>query len=406
VTGRTARRRCVPVVLLALLALSVALLASPGAASGASAAADVGTIPTSLATSIPSAAGTWVTLPMGHLDQPLNTFWQLFFRPTGATSWTDKVTATATATNGGLVLAAAAGQPTIVGVRPSHLLHFSPLISSTDGGHSWDDGVLPDGLASDPAALATSTAGRTLALVGNGSGAKVLADASGLSQWRTLTTVRRLASTDGAARCGLRSLSAVAALAGQDVVGGSCGRIGTAGIFSDQGGSWHRLQPALPAALRRGPVQVLTLLGTPVGLTAILGVGGKAGTALVAAWLPSGHSAWTVSPVLSLAPGATVVSLGLASGSGLFALSAIRSGAMRLDIVGGPGAPWAQTPSPPRQTATLAFGPTPTSPVTALAAHKETLTAWSLATGAPQWQQGQVLHVALPFGSSSSGGSV
>ena len=37
-------------------------------------------IATSLATSIETSAGTWAVVPMGHLDQPLNTFWQLFFR--------------------------------------------------------------------------------------------------------------------------------------------------------------------------------------------------------------------------------------------------------------------------------------------------------------------------------------
>jgi len=64
---------------------------------------------------VQSSAGTWVTLPMGRLNQPLNTFWQLFFRPTGMTTWNDKVGATATATNGGLIMAAAVAQPFVVG---------------------------------------------------------------------------------------------------------------------------------------------------------------------------------------------------------------------------------------------------------------------------------------------------
>ena len=80
--------------------------------------------PTPLATSVQTAAGTWATIPMGHLGQPLNTFWQLFFQPPGATSWSNQVEATATATNGGLVLASAGDRSVIVGVRPSVRLHL------------------------------------------------------------------------------------------------------------------------------------------------------------------------------------------------------------------------------------------------------------------------------------------
>ena len=64
--------------------------------------------PTPLATSIQTAQGTWATVAMGHLDDPDNTFWQLFFRPAGSIAWSNQVEATATATNGGLVLARSA----------------------------------------------------------------------------------------------------------------------------------------------------------------------------------------------------------------------------------------------------------------------------------------------------------
>ena len=64
-------------------------------------------LPTPLATSVPAGGGTWATVAMGDLGQPLNTFWQLLFRPAGTNSWSDRVEATAVATNGGLVLASA-----------------------------------------------------------------------------------------------------------------------------------------------------------------------------------------------------------------------------------------------------------------------------------------------------------
>jgi hypothetical protein len=117
----------------------------------------VTSIPTPLATSIGSSSGTWATLPMGRTNQPLNTFWQLFFQPAGATSWTDEVGATATATNGGLVLATAVGRPFIAGIRPANLLRFSPLISTTDGGVTWTNGVLPRGLSAHPDSLSTAS---------------------------------------------------------------------------------------------------------------------------------------------------------------------------------------------------------------------------------------------------------
>ena len=94
--------------------------ALPGAPTGAVAAPSKAPLPASVQTR----AGTWATVPMGDLGQPLNTFRQLFFRPAGSASWSDRVQATATATNGGLVLADD-NQDLVVGVRPSNMLTFS-----------------------------------------------------------------------------------------------------------------------------------------------------------------------------------------------------------------------------------------------------------------------------------------
>jgi hypothetical protein len=85
--------------------------------------------------------------------------WQLLFRPAGTASWSDQVESTATATNGGLVLASAGGRSLIVGVRPAEDFTFSPLISTDDAARSWSNGLLTDGLAAHPDALATDAAG-------------------------------------------------------------------------------------------------------------------------------------------------------------------------------------------------------------------------------------------------------
>ncbi len=131
---------------------------------------------------------------MGNLGQPVNTFWQLFFRRDGARTWSNQVEATATATNGGLVLAPA-GQSLLVGVRPSQMLTFTPLISTADAGRSWSTGLISQGLASRPTALAMSPGGGALALVNGRGGPEVLESTGGLSSWRALVTGKALAAS-------------------------------------------------------------------------------------------------------------------------------------------------------------------------------------------------------------------
>lgn len=393
--GRKSRAQAlVPFVLLA----SVGISALASAPAGGDSTSGVPTIPTPLATSIHSSAGTWVTLPMGNLSQPLSTFWQLFFQPTGTTSWSDKVGATATGTNGGLVLASA-GQQFIAAVRPSNLLHFSPLISTDDGGYSWSEGLLSEGLAASPGALSTGSTGQSLALVGNGLGARVLTSSGDLSKWRTLTTARQLASGSGGKSCGLESLTAVASWASSAIVGAGCSRPGVAGIFADQAGSWHLDPIALSGSLGRGRVEVLTLGQMTDGLTAVLGISEKGGTAVVAAWI-TGTGRWIVSPGLALASNERLVSFGPASGSGLFVISTAPSGARRLAVVDGSGATWHQMPPPPSNTATVAFNPTSPSTIDAFTVHNSVMTVWALVSGSSNWVKGQVVHVPIEFGSA------
>ncbi len=148
---------------LAIVALAGAGLGPCSSAAGprsrAAATAAAPSVPTPLATSVQTATGTWATLPMGRLDQPLNTFWQLLFRPAGATSWSNQVEATATATNGGLVLSPRGGS-LIVGVLPSVDLTFTPLVATADRGRSWSTGLITAGLAARPDALASAGGGR------------------------------------------------------------------------------------------------------------------------------------------------------------------------------------------------------------------------------------------------------
>jgi hypothetical protein len=383
--------------LLVALVGFVALSGAPGEASPVTAPA----LPTPLATSIQSSTGTWATLPMGRLGQPLNTFWQLFFRPTGATTWANTVGATATATNGGLVLATAAGQPLIAAIRPSNLLRFSPLIATDNGGASWTNGLLSEGLAATPSSLSTATTGRTLALVNRGLSGQVLTSRGTLSSWQTLITARRLASVSGAGRCDLRALSAVASLAGGPMVGADCSRPGAVGIFGQQAGNWELDAPTLSGSLDHDTVQVLSLEASSSGVAALLGLSGRSGSSLVAAW-STDQGAWSTSPALAVGSRAHLASIGPADGrGGLFVLTKNAAGSTRLSVIAGPASDWQQLPTPPGDTATAAFGADTVATIDALVVHANTMTVWSLGSGSYKWVQGQVVHVRIKFGSSS-----
>lgn len=354
------------------------------------------TLPTPLATSAQTSYGTWATIPMGRLDQPANTFWQLLFRRAGAASWSNKVEATATATNGGLVLASSGARSLTVGVRPSIGLTFTPLISTSDAARSWSDGLITEGLAARPDALAVDASGQAVALASERGITEVLSSTGDLSTWRLLATERTLATGGPGQSCGLGELTAVGYLAGQALVGGSCGRPGVVGMFAQRSGTWRLVGPSLPTSLDRGRVEVLTLGTKGRGTSALLAVVDGAGTSLLATW--SGRSArWRTSPPLPLAAGEYVGSFGPANGGGLFVLLQDSSGPDRL-MVSGSLTGWQQLPSPPPGTATVAFGRG--APVQALAASSTVLTIWSLASGS-SWAKDQVIHVPVQFGSSS-----
>jgi hypothetical protein len=361
-----------------------------------------------LATSIAAAGGTWATLPMGHLDDPLNTFWQLFYRPAGSSLWSDQVQATATATNGGLVLASASGRSLLVGVRPSNLLHDSPIIATSDGGRAWSDG-LTSGLVARPAGLAAGESGQALALVASGSASTVEASPGDLFTWQKLTSLADLAAAPSAPSCDPVALGAVGYEAANPVIGARCARPGAVGLFTKRGVGWQRVGPVLPSSLAGAGIDVLSLEPTSGGLAAVLAASGASTTTLLVAWTGDGGLNWAVSPALQLSAGQQLRSIGPtgrgpAGGDGLFVLISSSSGSERLDVVDGPGAPWHSLAPPPAGTATVAFEPARTAtgpvPAQALVAEDTVLTVWTLGAAASNWVKGQVLQVPIEFGSS------
>jgi hypothetical protein len=357
-----------------------------------------------LATSTEAGGGTWATLPMGHPGDSLNTFWQLFYRPSGSSSWSDQVNATATATNGGLILARG-GPSLVVGVRPSNLLHFSPLIATSNGGRTWTNG-LTSGLLARPAALAADGAGHALAMVTDGPTTTIEDTAGDLVSWQSLVSLPQLAAAASARSCAPDALAAVGYAAASPVVGVRCARPGVVGLFVQRSGGWQLAALALPGSLAGARIDVLGLQPLDGGLAAVLAASGPSGTSLLAAWSGAGRLNWAVSPALQMPADQHLRSLGPAGGDGLFVLISTSSGSEQLDLVDGPGTRWHSLPPAPNGTATVAFGPAGATtaspgPAQALVAADTVLTVWTLAPGSSGWTKGQVIHVPIQFGSSS-----
>jgi hypothetical protein len=174
-----------------------------------------------------------------------------------------------------------------------------------------------------------------------------------------------------------------------------CARPGVAGIFADSGGGWHAVGPAVPAALGRQDIEVLTLTGyaDPAGtdLVALLRSGSGPAASVTAAWSGDGGSRWTLSAPLRLGGGQlTATAIGPGGASGIIINSS------RGATLTGRGASWRALPALPRGTATLALGPA--GQADAIAVHNGTFADWRL--GSSGWTPAQTIQVTIPYGSS------
>jgi hypothetical protein len=352
----------------------------------------VPTIP--LASSSAGSSTTWATIALGHLDDPLNTFWQLFALSSGPSAW-ELSTPPGVASNGGLV-ASVAGGTVLAGFQPSQDLLFSPLAQSNTQGQSWSPGLLPSGLAPVPDSLATTGAGRAVALLRSGNGT-VVTNSGDLSTWTTSATEAALATASGGTECELRQVTAVSISTSAIAAGGVCARGGRAGIFLQPGpgaaggAGWASVGPELPGA---GPTQVVRLVTTPTGTAALVSVG-TAGTAtLFALWSTDGLKTWSESSGFPLG-GDTLVSTG-STGNGGWVITAAGSGVDRAAQVAFPGVTWKSLAAPP--TGTSAVVVTPAGALEALVGANSTLVVDTLTSGA--WTHTQTLDVPVQYGSS------
>jgi hypothetical protein len=380
--------------------LVTAVLAGCGSTRAGSPAAPAAPVTPSLATSASYPGGTWAVLVMGGSAAQHNNFWQVFVRPAGKSANWQLATPLGAASNGGIAVAATGGPSLVAAVLPSQSLRFSPLSRSTDNGAKWTaDGLLSAGLNGSPSALAASPGGGLIALTRTGT-VEVSGHPGG--SWTRLATERSVAGTAAARSCGLTRLtSAGYSSSGAVLVAGSCSRGGHAGIFArGAGGGWVAAGPALPAALTGRPVDVLQLARTGDADVALLLVGAGRTASLLGAWSSAGGSSWQLSQPYPL-DGVRPRSAAVAG----HALGVLLAGGRAVTVTG-PGAAWHALPALPAGTAGLATGSAtlaaaPDGGFQLLTGRGSQLSVWAATAGGSGWSRSQLVHVSIPYGSSS-----
>jgi hypothetical protein len=337
-----------------------------------------------VASAVTTPSGVWATLALGHLDDPVNTFWQLLERPAGSATWSVQTTGTETATNGGLLVAPGAAGQLIVAVPPSQELGYTPVV--TVAGTTFTAAGPAPALAAGASTLAAGDVGEVAVAAGGG---RLVADASPQSgAWQTLASAADIGRASG---CGTPTLDAVAVTSGGVLSGGTCAAPGRVGLWESSGqpGAAWRLRTAdVPPALRRDRTNVVYVA--------------PSGAAIVAA----GPEIFAVDGASTSAP--------LTAGT-IEAASATPAGGLCV-VVGDPTTPqidiwapgqpaWSALPAAPAGTA-VAFvdGDTATALTATPSGNPTTITVYTLAPGMPTWQRGQVLAVTVPYGSSGSSG--
>jgi hypothetical protein len=387
---RTRSARRVSVTAAAVTAAIVAAGCGSTTAAPHSSAASRAVPTASLDTSTVTAAGTWAVAAMGGPASQNNDFWQLFVRPAASSRW-QLVTPPGTADNGGLVLAGG-GASMVTAFRPSQLLTFTPLTTTSNGGRAWSAlNPLDARLATTPDALAASPAGGTLAALLSDGTAEL---GGGSPNWKTLATTRTVAATTAGRRCGLTALTAVGYTpSGVPLLAGACSRPGTAGIFAGSDGTWQSAGLVLPTAVARQDITVLRLTRTANQVVAVLAAGTGHDVRLFACWSADGGANWTLSPALPLRGAAMAsASFGFAGSVGVIA-------GHHAHVVTGAGVQWHALPALPAGTATLV--PSSSGGPDAMAVAGSTMTVWQLLPGASDWTKAQVIRVPIQYGSSS-----
>jgi hypothetical protein len=353
-----------------------------------------------LASSFDTPDGSWAILPMGHLSDPLNTFWQLFFRQVGQSEW-KLVTPPGVADNGGLAASPGAQGSVAIVFEPTNLLTFSPFAITSDNGLKWSGGVIPFGTAPVPDVFTAPSSGGAQFAALDAGGSNVAVGTGLETSWSTSYTKQEVAQSPAGRSCGVAGLTALTAYDGGELIGSSCTSSGVVGLFSATapGSAADDLQfvgPDLGASA--GKFSVLRLSDQENRLIAL--VDGRAGSLndLYVLWENGKSSSWSVSQPLALEPGSEIASSGFGSGGALVVETRSAAGALQAATTGADGATsWHVLPRLPVDTETVSIGSG--GRFDALSADLSQLTDWRLDAGA--WTKIQVLTVPIEYGSSS-----
>lgn len=378
-------RRCAIAITVGTLAISTACSSHSSSLSGA----PDESLGIPLATSVTTSAGSWATLAMGHLDDPSNTFWEVFALPSGGQQWAEH-TPPDVADNGGLVTAPTSAGA-VVGFRPSALLSFSPLASTTDGGTTYTPGLLSGGLADVPDALSVAPSGHAAALTST----QILTSTAALSGWQPITTVAAIKTSPAGQACDVEQLTAVMDTDDGLFLGTACRSPGVVGLLQLAGSAVVSTTLKLPAADAKAPVEVLRIAPYQQGVAALLGVRTGSTTSYIGAWNTApGSPAWTLSAPQS--ESGELVSTAVTSRAGFAVLTRAHSGVLAAMVIASQGTSWTQLAAPPAGTATISVAGNRTD---ALVVDSATFVDYQLTDA--QWAKAQTVQVAIPYGSSS-----
>jgi hypothetical protein len=381
-----------------LVATSFAAITVLSLAVGAPAASTVQlrNVQTPDVTSISNGDTSLAVVVMGRNDGHNDLFPQLFSSTLKAPRWT-LATPQGVADNGGVFIGAGVDGDVLAGIGPSQDLAFSPLAYSANSGRSWVSGGLEAGLARVPSAIAIGPAQSAAVLVATGGSRTVLKRTGSLEQWSPLVTAKALAALEP--NCGLTSLNAVDITTnGHYLLGASCERSGTIGVFENVGGHWTAATASVPSGLAGAAFETIRLTTNGSVTDAIFAARSSKSTQIVAGWSTGASGKWTLSPSLGLDAASDVVASGAGPGDAEFAL--IRSGTKLVaSLIDGPTGAWQRIASLPSGTQTVALEPDGT--LDALVVHISALTIWHQQHVGSSFTKSQTINVPIQYGSSS-----
>jgi hypothetical protein len=347
--------------------------------------------PPTLAGGVDDGATAMVVVPMGHLSDPANTFYETF-TATVAGPWA-LTTPPGVATNGGIVLATPTkGAVAVLPFYASKLTALSALV----GGRAGGDGQVSAALAHGPSALAVDLSSGALATVSARGVVRV--QASLTARQVSVTTLSALKAAPGLRACGVAAITAVAFDAqGRLALGLHCTKPGTTAVALQGVSAW-----SISKAPGLGAVSVLRLDPDGSGLLALVRSGGMRASLRALRITGSSVSSSRSVPVMDLVIRSTSVSAPSSSGrSEVVALAGSKAvSALVLDPGSATRFLGAALPLSTRAVVSISSAPLSGSGLVAFEVQGGAATIVSL-TDSGAWSTSQVERVTIPYGSST-----